>query len=244
MLFNIRSIIAACIGLLYPKRCVACEKVLLKIEKDLGICRECSKKIRLVGQDACMKCGSPISNLIDEYCNNCIKTTHHFKQSKAVFRYEGPMKESMYRFKYNNRRCYGKAYAKQAVNVYGKWIRQKGIQVIVPVPMYRPKEKLRGYNQATVFANELGRLTDIPVVKDLILRNKETEAMKGLGRLKRKKNLLNAFTLAENELQFRKVLVVDDIYTTGTTMDSVAKVLKNGGPTQIYGLCICIGEAQ
>ena len=244
MLFNIRSIISSCIELLYPKRCVACEKVLLKIEKDLGFCRECSKKIRLVGQDTCMKCGSPIANPIDEYCNNCNRTTHHFQQNKAVFRYEGRMKESMYRFKYSNRRCYGKVYANQAAKLYGKWIRQKKIQAIIPVPMFRPKEKLRGYNQATVFAKELGKLTGIPVATDLILRNKETEAMKGLGRLKRKKNLLNAFTLTENELQFRKVLVVDDIYTTGTTMDSVAKVLKSGGTTQIYGLCICIGEAQ
>ncbi|MCR4566818.1 MAG: ComF family protein [Pseudobutyrivibrio sp.] len=244
MLFSIRSIINSCVGILYPKRCVSCEKVLLKIEKEAGICRACSKKIKIVGPISCMKCGSPIVDEAEEFCINCKKTSHYFDQNKAVFRYESPIKESMYRFKYSNRRCYAKTYARHAYKIYGSWIRENSIEAIIPVPMYTPKEKRRGYNQAAVFAKELGKLASLQVLEDLIQRDKETEAMKALNRLKRKKNLLNAFTLNKNVVQFRKVLIVDDIYTTGTTLNSVAKVLKHGGAAHVYGLCISIGEAK
>ena len=108
--------------------------------------------------------------------------------------------------------------------------------------MYKSKMKRRGYNQAEVFANQLSKITNIPVATGVITRNRDTVAMKQLRGAKRKKNLLNAFKVPENIVQFRKVLVVDDIYTTGTTIDEVSKALKGGGITEVYGLCICIGK--
>ena len=108
--------------------------------------------------------------------------------------------------------------------------------------MYNKKKKVRGYNQAEVFAKALSQLTGIPVADKIVRREKETVAMKELKGGKRKKNLLKAFKVAENIVQFRKVLIVDDIYTTGTTMDEMAKTLKTGGISEVYGLCICIGK--
>lgn len=240
---TIEGIIDFCVDILYPKRCVACDKVLLKIEKEVGFCRKCAKTIRLVGPIYCLRCGAPISQN-DELCINCKNTHHAFEQSKAVFRYSGYMKNAMYRFKYANKRCYGKTFARHAMKNYGTWIKNKEIDAIVPVPMYDKKKRKRGYNQAEVFANELSKLSGIPVKAEIIRRETNTMAMKQLNRVKRKKNLLNAFILAENIVQFRKVLIVDDIYTTGTTMDEVAKTLKAGGVKEVYGLCVCIGELQ
>ena len=110
--------------------------------------------------------------------------------------------------------------------------------------MYKQKMKRRGYNQAEVFATELGKLLGIPVSRDIIRRERDTVAMKQLRGAKRKKNLLNAFKVPENIVQFRKVLVVDDIYTTGTTIDEISKALKGGGITEVYSLCICIGKCD
>lgn len=241
--FN-KGIIDFCTELLYPKRCVTCDKVLLKIEKEIGFCKECSKKVKLVGPHYCIKCGGPLKNPQEELCNNCKQIKRTFTQGKAIFQYTGDMKTAMYRFKYSNKRCYGKVFARHAINNHGGWLKSLKVDAIVPVPMYEPKKRKRGYNQAEVFARALSDATGIPVAKDVVRRETDTAAMKQLNGLKRKKNLLKAFIAAENVVQFRKVLIVDDIYTTGTTMDEVARVLKDGGVEEIYGLCVCIGEAQ
>ncbi len=244
MKLHIKNIIELMLGVLYPKRCVACDKVLLKIEKDVGFCRTCMKKVRLVGPVFCLKCGAPINDSKVEFCGSCQKVNHIYTQNKGIFRYTGHMRSAMYRFKYSNRRCYGKVFAKYADRYYGNWIRRNGIEAIVPVPMYKGKERRRGYNQATVFARTLGERTGIPVYDKIVRRESDTMAMKQLNGLKRKKNLLNAFSLSKNVVQFRKVLIVDDIYTTGTTMDEVAKALKSGGVEEIFGMSVCIGEMQ
>ena len=110
--------------------------------------------------------------------------------------------------------------------------------------MYKEKEKMRGYNQAKVFGKALSDATGIPLAGEIIRRDSDTTVMKQLNSLKRRKNLLNAFSLQKNIVQFRKVLIVDDIYTTGTTMDEVTKVLKEGGIQRVYGISICIGKVQ
>ena len=240
----VKNIIDILLSLLYPKRCIGCDKVLLKIEKELGFCQSCSKKVKLVGPDSCMKCGSPVEKPEAVFCKRCTDRNHIFTQNKAIYRYTGLMKPAMYRFKYGNRRCYGKIFAEHAVHYYGSWIKQNGMEAIVPVPMYRPKEKRRGYNQAEVFARDLSHITGIPVAKGIIRREKDTVAMKQLNASKRTKNLLNAFSLGKNIVQYRKVLIVDDIYTTGATMDEVSRVLKSGGVEEIFGMSVCIGEMQ
>ncbi len=240
----IKSIIDALLQVLYPKPCVVCDKVLLKIEKEMGFCKECRKKIKLAGKVVCLKCGTPIKDERAELCENCARTKRQFTQVKALYQYTSDMKESMYRFKYGNRRCYAKTFANHSIHYYGDWIKDNKIEAIIPVPMYKEKERRRGYNQASVFAKELGKVTGLPVETEIIRRNKDTVAMKQLNALKRKKNLLKAFSLQNNVVQFRKVLIVDDIYTTGTTMDEVAKVLKEGGVDEIFGLSVCIGEMQ
>jgi len=238
----LKIIINSAVGLLYPKQCMSCGKVLLKIEKELGFCSGCLKGVKLVDDNSCLKCGKPIEDGVEELCEQCVGQNHYFTQNKGVFVYEGPIKKSMYLFKYGNKRCSGKLFAKYAAKKYGKWIKNNEIEAIVPVPMYKQKMKRRGYNQAEVFGTELGKLLGIPVSRDIIRRERDTVAMKQLRGAKRKKNLLNAFKVPENIVQFRKVLVVDDIYTTGTTIDEVSKALKGGGITEIYSLCICIGR--
>ncbi len=237
-------IIDLALGILYPKRCVACDKVLLKIEKEVGFCRHCQPKIRLAGDTACMKCGAPLTDSRKEYCSTCSKIHHYYNQNKAIYVYENEMRNAMYRFKYSNKRCYGKVFAAHAAKMYGGWIKKNKIEAIIPVPMYKKKEKRRGYNQAEVFAKALSKETGLPLANKIIRRDSDTVVMKQLNGLKRKKNLLNAFSLQENVVQFRKVLIVDDIYTTGTTLDEVTKVLKKGGTKEVFGMTVCIGQVQ
>ena len=160
-------------------------------------------------------------------------------QGKALYIYKGVMKKSMYRFKYAKKREYANFFARQAVEQYGDWIRQA--EVIVPVPMYLPKQKMRGYNQAEAFANELSRCTGIPVNKQCVYRVKNTAPQKELSDIDRKNNLENAFQKGKSIVQYSHILVVDDIYTTGYTAEAVAKELRKQGGRHIQLLSICIG---
>mgnify|MGYP000172893683 CR=1 FL=1 len=164
-----------------------------------------------------------------------------FSQGKAVFVYQGEIRQSMYRFKYSNKREYADFYAKEAVRIYGDWIRRKQIEAIVPFPCTF-EGKGRGYNQAAVFARTLGEKMNLPVEKRMVKRIRNTTPQKELNDVERKINLKKAFQLVPNIVKYRKILIVDDIYTTGSTIDAVAEVLLQAGVDEIYFLCISIGE--
>ena len=166
------------------------------------------------------------------------------RQGKALYLYQGPIKETMYRFKYSNKREYADFFAEEAVEKYGDWIQSKNIQVIVPVPMYLPKQYKRGYNQAETFARALGRRFNIPVDTTLVKRVKDTTPQKELNDLERKNNLKSAFQKTESIVQYSHILIVDDIYTTGCTAMAVAEELKKTNANQIYFMSICIGKGM
>lgn len=168
----------------------------------------------------------------------------HITQGKALYLYYGDIKKTMYRFKYSNRREYAKYFAKQAVERYGEWIEKKHIQAIVPVPMYLAKERKRGYNQAACFAKELSVLTGIPMETKLVHRIKNTRPLKELNRVERKNNLKNAFQKGKSIVQYSHILVVDDIYTTGSTAQAVAEELNKKGINHVYFMSICMGETM
>ena len=145
-------------------------------------------------------------------------------------------------FKYSNKQEYADYFAKEALTKYADWIKDRGIDVIVPVPMYRKKQRRRGYNQAEVFAKKLSLHTGIPIDTRLVYRVQDTTPQKGLDANARRNNLKNAFQKGEFVVQYNCAMVIDDIYTTGSTAEAVAGELKNKGIHQIYLLTICIGE--
>lgn len=227
------------LGFLFPRRCPICDEIAPVGKK---ICPDCKKRVKYVGDQTCMRCGKPVETSWTEYCYDCSRKRHEFDQGKSVFLYSDGMKESMYRFKYQNKREYADFYAEEAVSLYWRWIEEHRPEVILPIPMYEAKKKLRGYNQAEVFARALGREMDIPVESHFVKRIRNTVPQKKLNDIDRKKNLKGAFKIRPNIVKYKKVLLVDDIYTTGSTIDAVANELKMAGIEQIYFLCISIGQ--
>ena len=106
------------------------------------------------------------------------KSNHVYTQGKAVFVYEGGIRNSMYRFKYGNKREYAEFYANAAVEKYGVWLNKIKAEVLIPIPMYSRKKRLRGYNQAEVFARELGRKAGILVDEHLVRRVRNNNFLK------------------------------------------------------------------
>lgn len=229
------------LDIIFPRRCPLCDEVIPPDEK---ICPECIGKAELVQEPVCKRCGKPIGNARKEYCGDCDRKKHFFDSGKAVFVYQGAVQHSLYRFKYANRREYAAFYGKMACIQYARWISRLGVDAIIPVPLHRKRRRERGYNQAELFAKEIGKRTGIPVETKLLYRCINTRPQKELNDQERKKNLKKAFTIAQNIVQLRKVLLVDDIYTTGSTVDAAAECLKVSGIQEVYVLCISIGRGH
>lgn len=125
---------------------------------------------------------------------------------------------------------------------YGRIVKRWKPDLIMPVPLHKERRRKRGYNQAAVLGRELGRILGIPVDDTSLFRRIHTDPQKALGRQDRKKNLRRAFALREDFRPVPAVLLVDDIYTTGNTIDAVSEVLKKKGVEKVYFLTISIGQ--
>ena len=225
-------------SLLFPARCTICDGV-LPIGQE-GICTRCRSGIQYLNDPLCYKCGKPIKEE-EEYCYDCSRKSHWFKEAAALFPY-AYIRPSLYRFKYNGRQEYGRFFANQmAIRLTDK-VRRWKPQALVPVPMYHRKKRIRGYNQAEILARELSRIWNIPMLENLVVRVKNTRPMKETDGTERQNNLKKAFKLAKNDVKLNTIIIIDDIYTTGSTVDAIAKVCREGGISTIYVLSVSIGH--
>lgn len=230
--------------LLFPPRCPFCDKVMFSsvFLPPESVCVPCGGKAERVREPVCKKCGKPLDDERQEYCFDCTHHRHEFVQGKALWVYRGVVKESIYRFKYHGRQEYAKFYAWELVRAYGGWIRRCRIEAIVPIPLFKRRQRRRGFNQAELIAREVGRQMGIPMRRDLLVRVRNTRAQKELNDEERKNNLKRAFKTTENKVQLKHILLIDDIYTTGSTMNEAATELKRSGAEEIYCLSVSIGR--
>lgn len=225
--------------MLFPRRCPVCDRPVKPAGKK--ICDSCRGKLRFVQEAHCMKCGKPLLQGTEEYCTDCRGKRHEFIQGRSLYEYESAA-ASIYRFKYAKRREYAEFYGEELSKRFGEMIKRWKADAIVPVPIHEARRKERGYNQAELLAKQLGRSLKLPVKDDLIVRMKKTIPQKELNALQRQNNLKRAFKISKNDVKLSTIIVVDDIYTTGSTVDEMARVLKQAGVERVYVLTLAIGS--
>lgn len=225
--------------LLFPRRCPVCGGVAMP--KGRLICPACLKQLSFVSSPACMKCGKEIGSRDQEYCADCIRRKKSFTRGFALLNYDSRAAVSMAAVKYHNKREYLDFYARAAALRFEKQFRQAGIQVIVPVPVHASRLKTRGFNQAAVLAEKLSAELGIPW-KELLIRVKKTDPQKSLGSAERLKNLRGAFEAEQEAGKWERVLLVDDIYTTGSTAEICSRALLKTGVKQVFVFAVCIGH--
>ncbi len=220
----------------YPPRCPICDGI-----SETGICPACKNRVVRIREDYCMKCGKPLEGEQEEYCSDCRKRGHVFEAGRSVFSYQGDLRRSLYRLKYNGKQEYGIVFGREMARETGSWIRLVGITRIVPVPLHPSRQRERGYNQAALPARELGRLLGIPVDEKLLYRTKRTAPLKTMSGSERRANLRSAFEVRGHIRPGERILLVDDIFTTGSTADAAAACLKQAGNCRVYVLTVAIG---
>ena len=188
-----------------------------------------------------MKCSKPLQDVEREYCRDCESNRHYYVQGKALYEY-GSVATAIYRFKYKGRKRYGEVFGEEMALNLGEYIQKIGADALVPVPVHPTRERRRGYNQAKVLAETIGNQLNIPVRSDLIRRTRKTKALKTLNPKERLNNLKNAFILDGNGVKLNTIIIVDDIYTTGSTIDAMAKVFLESGVKKVYFVVLAIGE--
>lgn len=228
------------LNLIYPQRCPFCDGIVSLSTK--GICDSCHDKITIIREPRCRKCGKPIENMREEYCKDCNNHSHDFDRGFSLLLYQNFTKESIYRYKYKNRREYADCYAKLIVYHFNREIRDMHPDALIPVPLYWKKQRKRGFNQAGLLAEKIKSQTGIPVNHGLVIRTRNTKAQKALNRSEREKNLKKAFQVTENDVKLDTVIVIDDIYTTGSTVDMIARELKKSGVKKVYFLTLASGS--
>lgn len=227
------------LDIVYPRRCPVCDKAV----KPFGslICEECEKKIKYVRAPYCQKCGKELKDKRAFFCHDCAHKEHTYDRGMALFTYRSAA-DSIYRFKYRGRQEYAAYYAQRMARILGERILSCHPDALVPVPIHDSKKRARGYNQAEVLAVELGRLLDIPVETKLIKRVRKTVPMKELSVGERQNNLKKAFKIRQNDVKLKTTIIIDDIYTTGSTIDAVARVLLQAGAERVYFVTLAAGR--
>ena len=233
----IKKGVEAVINLVFPRRCPVCDR-----PAGYGrlICPGCIGKLKVVKGAVCCKCGKPLVDESAELCSGCRGTKHQYKEGRSLYEYKS-VNRSIYRFKYSGRSEYGDYFGKAMAHYLGKTIKEWDPDIIVPVPLHEKKLRKRGFNQSAVLAKSLSKELGIPYSDRLIKRVRNTVPMKELDARKRQINLKNAFIVGSYDVKLRKVVIVDDIYTTGSTVDAMAVAFSRAGVSDVYFVALSTG---
>lgn len=191
-----------------------------------------------------MKCGKEVYSQEMEYCKDCMRHPKPFEYGISLLNYTGPMKDSIAAIKYGNKREYLDFYANETVGRLGRKLVAMQADALIPVPVHKDRFRTRGFNQAEELAIRIGEQLGIPVVSDVLKRTRKTDAMKELSPQERKKNLETAFFCQQLPSGIKNVILVDDIYTTGSTITSCTKVLQRAGAERVFFYSICVGVGE
>jgi len=227
------------LGLIYPWRCPLCHDILIGHKGN--ICPKCLKALPVVVEPRCKRCSKALTGE-GEYCFDCRSKKHFFDEGYSVLSYNEKMRQSIVYFKFYGRREYGNFYAEILTRFSMPAVKRWQPEVLLPVPIHRRRRNARGYNQTEVIGHVLSKGFSIPIRTDLIKRVKNTKAQKESSINERKQNIKDAFAVNEEIRQYERVLLIDDVYTTGSTVNEIAKVLKAKGVKQVYFVTVCIGN--
>lgn len=243
---TIRDIGGGLTDLLYPPRCAVCDTILPIWEKEnkkQGICEACIGKLRYLTEPCCLKCGKEIESEDAEYCVDCETQVRSYEKGFPLYNYVPPVSDAVLAMKYNNRQEYAEFYGREIAKRFGATFRNMGRKaVLIPVPLHKKRFQKRGYNQAELIADAIGKYAGISVKKDILIRIEDTKPQKELDDKEREHNINRAFRMRDDSLAPEVALLVDDIYTTGATIEACTRVLKKAGTKLVYYTSICIGK--
>lgn len=233
------AFISKIIDFILPPRCISCGKVLSLSD---GVCEDCFNKINFITTPYCNKCGMPFetaSSNKKHLCGNCMRDKKSvFRFSRSAIRYDDISKKMILAFKFMDKT--------ENAHILSNWmllaakdILNEGVDVIIPVPLHFTRLLKRKYNQSALLAKRLGKTTKIEVDYSSLIKHKKTKAQVDFSGKARVKNVKDAFEVKhQDKIKGKRVLLVDDVFTTGSTLKECAKALKKAGAKSVDFLTV------
>jgi ComF family protein len=235
----LRAIGNAVVDLLFPPRCVACHRL------GAWLCPFCQDKIEVIHPPICRRCGLPLEESTSrppagphnapDTCDRCRKDPHELTGLVAYAFHTDPLRQAIHELKYEDLRSLAAPLGRLMAEGWSILApRDDDIDVIVPVPLHSTRQRQRGYNQAALLARELGAWLQRPVVEDILIRIKATAPQVGLNVQQRRDNVLDAFQCVNTSLEGKRVLLIDDVCTTGATLAAASAALRKGSVSSVW----------
>jgi ComF family protein len=230
--------------LVFPSNiyCICCGNIIDRT-RPYSLCDACVRNLRWANKKTCSKCGKILGeNYRRSLCTDCSEMEHYFEKGFTCVEYGMYEKLIIRDYKYHDKPYFGD---KLAEIMYDRLVIEGlHLDMIIPVPMHKSKEKKRGYNQAALLAKGISKRMNVPFDQNLMMRSRLTKPMNKMNPQERKDNVRDAFTIREEKdkmIKDKVVLLVDDIFTTGSTLDECSKLLLEKGAVKVYMICFSAG---
>jgi ComF family protein len=224
-----------------PPLCSLCNRRLKDNEK--LVCTDCLHRIRIISPPFCELCGKPVKSFNEKVCHRCAISPHKCSKIRAIGPYDGNLKNEpytanlkhlIYLFKYSKKPALAKLLGKLMADTLKNDKTFEIPQVVVPVPLHKSRERERGYNQAKLLAEIVSSELNLPLITDALVRIRATQSQTKLSAKERKENVKGAFKVnLKDSIKGKKILLVDDVFTTGATLDECATELLESGALDV-----------
>ena len=230
-----REWISAGLAFFYPEICQICKKNRARPAEGF-VCAACRQEVRLIHPPFCRRCGKPVQGAItvEFECTTCRRDELHFETARSAVFTKGVVLEVIHRYKYQRALWFEPFLAGLLVEHAAPHLSSKDWDLLVPVPLHATKERQREFNQSERLGRWLSRATGIPIDSKLVSRVLPTQSQTRLDRKARQDNMRNAFAMRKKRrLNGERILLLDDVFTTGATTSACAQTLLKGGAAKV-----------
>ncbi len=233
------------LNFIFPLDCKICEKP-IRESKGYSICEDCFKTIELIERPYCIKCGKPLIPSVffkqnrEILCLDCKRKKYSFEFSRSTGIYDKVLKKCIHLFKYYGEKKLAKPLGKLMVDYLVKNDEfKKRIDLIIPVPLHKNDLRKRGFNQSILLGRVVGNYFSISIGEKVLIKKKLTPFQANLSKKEREKNILRAFLVEKpKEIKGKNVLILDDVFTTGATVEECTKELMKARAKNIFVLTL------
>jgi ComF family protein len=226
--------------IIFPLQCLACAEI-INSPANPAFCGPCREKIKFLTGSLCPGCGIPFwsSPASSHICGNCLENKPYFTQARAVANFETIIMEAIHRFKYGRSISVGNALGFFMADFSFPDFDFAQYSLLIPVPLHIKRLRERGFNQSLLLADKLGKKHNLPVSFSLLKRQKFILTQTGLNKTEREKNIKGAFVVTDKKkVSNENIILVDDVYTTGATINECAKTLIKTGAQKVAAITL------